>query len=154
YLSKRSTVLSMMAGISTRTMRNLLGPDPGLVRLMPNTPALLGAGMTGVFFPPGTATATQKSVIKILAALGEAVLVRSEARLDAVTGLSGSGPAFVYYLAQAMIDGGLHSGLKLAEARTMAYQTLLGATRMLQETQLSPEQLISQVVSKGGTTEA
>ena len=154
HLSPKSTVLSIMAGISTRSLRFHLGRGPALVRLMPNTPALLGAGITGVFSPKGTPPATRKTVEKFLRVLGEVVIVSRETELDAVTGLSGSGPAFVYELAIGMIEGGLRSGLKLEEARLLAAQTLLGAARMLQESGHGPEALIAQVVSKGGTTEA
>ncbi|MCE9625425.1 MAG: pyrroline-5-carboxylate reductase, partial [Deltaproteobacteria bacterium] len=133
HLSPKSTVLSMMAGISTRSLRFHLGRGPALVRLMPNTPALLGSGMTGVFLPKNTPSATRKSVEKILSVLGEVAFVSREAELDAVTGLSGSGPAFVYELAIGMIEGGMRSGLKPEEAKRLTAQTLLGAARMLQE---------------------
>jgi len=154
HINKKATLLSVLAGISTRTLRFHLGRGPTLIRLMPNTPALLGAGMTGIYFPKGTPLRSKREAEKILGALGAIQQVARESELDAVTGLSGSGPAFVYLVAQGLIQGGIQSGLKPQDARTLAYQTLLGATRMLQESGRSPEELISQVVTKGGTTEA
>jgi pyrroline-5-carboxylate reductase len=154
HLKKDSLVLSMLAGISGKTLRRSLGAGPGLVRFMPNTPALIGQGMTGVFFDKKVKPATRQEVLRILDALGETLEVKNEVLLDAVTGLSGSGPAFVYYLAEALAEGGRLAGLKKAEARKLAYQTLRGAVGMLQSSGLDPDTLIAQVVSKGGTTEA
>ncbi|HEX5032864.1 MAG TPA: pyrroline-5-carboxylate reductase [bacterium] len=153
-LPKDAVLLSMLAGISCKTLRCCLGAGPGLIRFMPNTPALIGQGMTGVYFDPKVKPATRREALRILQALGETLEVKNEARLDAVTGLSGSGPAFVYYLADALAEGGRQAGLKIHEARRLAYQTLRGAIGLLQSTGLTPEELIAQVVSKGGTTEA
>lgn len=153
-LSKDAVVLSMLAGISSKTLRQHLGSSPALVRFMPNTPALIGQGMTGVFFEKRVKPATRSETLRILGALGETLEVKNETLLDAVTGLSGSGPAFVYYLADALAEGGRQAGLKQEEARRLAYQTLRGAVGLLQSTGLAPEALIAQVVSKGGTTEA
>lgn len=150
----KHTVLSMMAGLSCKYLKKRLGVGPKLVRLMPNTPALLGGGMTGVYFPSGTPAKTQKKVKQILSTLGEVMVVRREADLDTVTGLSGSGPAFVYAMAEGLIQGGIDCGLSAKQARVLAIETLQGATQMLKKTGLAPEKLIKQVVSKGGTTEA
>ncbi|HCU25843.1 MAG TPA: pyrroline-5-carboxylate reductase [Deltaproteobacteria bacterium] len=153
-LRQNQALLSMMAGISTATLRRWAGKNLPVVRLMPNTPALLGAGVTGVYFSPQVPPSLKKNLLKLLKPLGETVVVSREGLLDAVTGLSGSGPAFVYYLAQGFIQGGLTAGLTAGQARSLALHTLLGASRMLLESGEAPEQLILQVATKGGTTEA
>lgn len=153
-LRKDAVILSMLAGISSKTLRGALGAGPALIRFMPNTPALIGQGMTGIYFDKKVNPPTRREALRILAALGETLEVPNEALLDAVTGLSGSGPAFVYYLADALAEGGRQAGLKREDARRLAYQTLRGAIGLLQSTGMAPEELIAQVVSKGGTTEA
>ncbi len=153
-LRKGQALLSMMAGVSTRSLRRWAGRKPALVRFMPNTPALLGAGATGVFFASGTPASLRGRAERIFAAMGAYVVVPREALLDGVTGLSGSGPAFVYLVAQGLIEGGRRSGLSPAQAGTLAVQTLLGASRMLGESGHDPETLIQHVATKGGTTEA
>ena len=153
-LGRGKTLLSMMAGVSTKTLRRCAGPEPALIRFMPNTPALLGAGATGVFFAKPCPRTTQARAEKIFQAMGAYVRVEREALLDGVTGLSGSGPAFVYVVAQGLIEGGQAAGLKIEQARTLAIQTLLGASRMLAESGHHPEVLIQHVATKGGTTEA
>lgn len=154
WMNAKHTVLSMMAGISTRFLRRHLGPGPKIIRLMPNTPALLGEGATGVYFPANISRATHRQVSQILQAMGEVEVVRREKDLDAITGLSGSGPAFVYAFAQGLVRGGVQSKLSPRMSQDLAIQTLLGAAKMLKETKEQPKKLIQQVVSKGGTTEA
>ncbi|MCC6272659.1 MAG: pyrroline-5-carboxylate reductase [Deltaproteobacteria bacterium] len=153
-LRSGQTLLSMMAGVSTRSLRRWAGPKPALVRFMPNTPALLGAGATGVYFAAGTAPALRQRTQKIFAAMGKCIAVPREALLDGVTGLSGSGPAFVYLVALGLIEGGRRSGLTADQAKILTAQTLLGASRMLAESGHEPEALIQHVATKGGTTEA
>lgn len=153
-LRKKQALLSMMAGVSTRSLRRWAGLGPSLVRLMPNTPALLGAGATGVFFGASCSQQTRRQTEQILQAMGAYAVLPNEKLLDAVTGLSGSGPAFVYLVALGLIEGGKISGLKPAQARILAVQTLLGAARMLDEAGHDPETLIQHVATKGGTTEA
>jgi pyrroline-5-carboxylate reductase len=147
-------VISFMAGVSIPFLRHFLGKGPRVIRLMPNTPCLLGAGMTGVFFPKDIDAASRKAVLKILENLGETQIFSREKDLDGVTGLSGSGPAFVYLLAQGLIRGGVRSGLSPAQARNLALQTLIGASRMLLESGKTPDELIRQVATPRGTTEA
>ncbi len=154
YLKKDAVILSMLAGVSSKTLSRTLGPGFSLIRFMPNTPALIGQGMTGVYFGAKVNSATRREALGILGALGETLEVKNEALLDAVTGLSGSGPAFVYYLAEALAEGGRQAGLKKDQARRLAFQTLRGAAELLQSTGSTPDELIAQVVSKGGTTEA
>jgi len=153
-LKAPSTVISMMAGISLKMMKAQLGPRPSLVRIMPNTASLVGDGMTGVYFKKNLSQAIQKVLWQTLRPLGAIFPCRQEQELDAITGLSGSGIAFVYAVAQGLVEGGIASGLKEAAARDIAVQTLLGAGQMLRRSPLSAAELIAQVVSKKGTTEA
>jgi pyrroline-5-carboxylate reductase len=144
-------VISVVAGVSLDTLGSHLGPDCRLVRVMPNTPALVGAGASA-YSPGPTATATDIDRVKAaLEAIGRAVRV-AEPLLDAVTGLSGSGPAFVYVMIEAMADGGVRMGLPRDLALTLAAQTVLGSARMVLETGLHPGLLKDQVASPGGTT--
>lgn len=154
HLRKNATVLSMMAGISTAFIKRFLGSAASVIRLMPNTPALLGIGMTGVYFPASTSLATRSQVRRILEAMGKIIICTREADLDIITGLSGSGVAFVYHLIQGLIAGGEKAGLSSSDSRAVALQTLLGAAHMLQHSGQAPQSLVAQVVSKGGTTEA
>jgi pyrroline-5-carboxylate reductase len=154
FLSPRHTLLSIMAGISTPFLKRHSGAVPHIIRLMPNTPALLGAGITGIFFPKNIPASTQKLILRISSAFGKTMVCPKEKDLDAITGLSGSGVAFVYQIAEGLAQGGIRSSLKSTDAYRIASQTLLGAARMLEAGDKSPEELIAQVVSKGGTTEA
>jgi pyrroline-5-carboxylate reductase len=149
-----SVVVSMMAGVSTAMIRKYLRTSCPVLRIMPNTPALLGQGVTGAFFTPGFPRPAKKKLTQLLQDLGQVVMLKSERQFDAVTGLSGSGPAFVYLIAEGLLSGGREAGLSLPQARTLAIQTLVGAAAMLKETGQDPEKLIAQVLSKGGTTEA
>jgi pyrroline-5-carboxylate reductase len=146
-------IVSMMAGISTKRIQKILGPIP-VLRIMPNTPAQLGQGVTAAYFTPKFPKKIQKKLLHLLEGLGSVVLLKDQNLFDPVTGLSGSGPAFVYAIAQGFITGGIQAGLGKDQARALAVQTLLGAAAMLKETGRDPGELIAQVVSKGGTTEA
>lgn len=153
-LTAGSLIISFMAGVSVAFIRRRVGKKVKVIRAMPNTPGLLGQGMTGVYFPKDVDRAARGVILKILERLGPVESFAKESDLDAVTGLSGSGPAFVYELARGLIEGGVASGLKSAEARLLAVQTLIGAARMIQETQDDLAQLIRNVATPGGTTEA
>jgi pyrroline-5-carboxylate reductase len=147
----RHLVISIAAGVSIAALSQGLGSARRIVRVMPNTPALLGAGASAYALGPGV-EATDEAVVKdLLAAVGRAVHV-PEHLLDAVTGLSGSGPAFVYLIIEALSDGGVRVGLPREIATMLAAQTVLGAARMVLETGLHPGDLKDQVTSPGGTT--
>jgi pyrroline-5-carboxylate reductase len=150
--SARHLFVSIAAGVTTRRMEKHLGPAARVVRVMPNTPALLGRGMSVVVRGRRATAADERLALKLFRSVGEAVAAKSEAALDAVTGLSGSGPAYVYLFAEALIRGGVASGLPAATARALTLQTILGAAHMLTETGEEPEALRAAVTSPGGTT--
>jgi pyrroline-5-carboxylate reductase len=146
-------VLSVAAGITTQAIETALGTPVPVVRAMPNTPALVGAGAAAI--SPGT-HATEPDLEwaeQILGAVGVVVRV-PETGLDAVTGLSGSGPAYVFLVAEAMADAGVLAGLPRDIAETLAFQTLLGSAKLLSESDDGPAQLKAAVTSPGGTTAA
>lgn len=144
-------VISIAAGVPLDVIDSGLGPDCRLVRVMPNTPALVGAGAAGYCMGQNT-TATDEALVRAcLESVGRAYRV-PESMLDAVTGLSGSGPAFVYAVIEALADGGVWVGLPRDVATGLAAQTVLGAARMVLETGLHPGVLKDQVTSPGGTT--
>lgn len=151
-------VISIAAGIRSETLAEWLGdaatPWRRLVRCMPNTPSLIGAGASGLFATPGTAPDDHALAGEILAAVGEVVWVDSDQALDAVTALSGSGPAYVFAFLQALIDGGCELGLTAEQSRQLALATLSGATRLAAASSESPDVLRERVTSKGGTTAA
>jgi pyrroline-5-carboxylate reductase len=149
-LEPRHLVVSIAAGITLRQLREGLG-DCRLIRVMPNTPCLVGAMAAG-YTPSGTATEEDIELIdRLLNSVGRAFRV-SEALLDAVTGLSGSGPAYVAVIIEALADGGVRMGLPRAAAFTLAAQTVLGTAKMLLETDIHPAELKDMVASPGGTT--
>jgi pyrroline-5-carboxylate reductase len=146
-------VLSIAAGVTLPRLETALGGTIPVVRAMPNTPALIGAGAAAI--APGSKASEDDLAWaeSILAAVGVVVRV-PEKLLDAVTGLSGSGPAYVFLVAEALIDAGVLAGLPRDVSTTLATQTLLGAARLLTETGDGPEALRAMVTSPGGTTVA
>lgn len=152
-LPPSSFILSIAAGITTGRIERELGGTPRVVRVMPNTPALVGAGAAaycrGQFATDDDLAVTET----ILRAVGTAVRVE-ESAMDAVTALSGSGPAYIFYVAEAMIAAGVKAGLDENVARALTIQTILGAGKMLAETGEAPGELRRKVTSPGGTTEA
>jgi pyrroline-5-carboxylate reductase len=145
-------LLSIAAGVTIARLEEAAGAIP-VVRAMPNTPALVGAGAAAI---AGGTTASDDDLLwaeGILGAVGEVVRV-PEKLLDAVTGLSGSGPAYVFLVAEALIDAGVLAGLPRDVSTTLAVQTLLGSARLLAESGDTPETLRAAVTSPGGTTAA
>ncbi len=148
-----AVVVCIAAGVGTATLAEHLPAGTPIVRVMPNTPALVGMGMSVLSAGPGCPEQAVEQARAVLASVG-AVREVPESDQDAVTAVSGSGPAYVFYLAQAMIEGGVELGLDRALARDLTVQTLLGAATMLAQTQAEPEALRSHVTSPGGTTAA
>jgi pyrroline-5-carboxylate reductase len=152
-IDSQAPVLSIAAGIPIARLEATLPAGTPVVRCMPNTPALVGAGAAAV--APGQAAGEDHLVWaeEILGAVGTVVRA-SESLLDAVTGLSGSGPAYVFLVVEALIEAGVLAGLPRPVSATLATQTVLGAARLLVESQDSPETLRAAVTSPGGTTAA
>lgn len=152
--AQRPVVVSIAAGITSTQLDGWLGGGLPVVRTMPNTPALLGAGVTGLFANAAVDAAGRARAEALLSAAGETVWIDDEARMDAVTAVSGSGPAYVFLLAEAMEDAARAQGLPDDAARTLVQQTVLGAARMLVESGEAPAELRRRVTSPGGTTQA
>lgn len=153
HVSPAHLVVSVAAGVSLASLELGLGAGCRLVRVMPNTPALVSAGASAFCLGSNATAADEQLVQACLGAVGTAVKV-PESLLDAVTGLSGSGPAYVYQVIEALSDGGVRVGLPRETATALAAQTVLGAARMVLETGLHPAVLKDQVASPGGTTMA
>ena len=152
-LVRGKTVVSMAAGVPLAILEAEAGEEVGVARLMPNTPALVGAGAFAV--SPGKALGPQGLALvkEMLGTMGLVVEVTEE-QMDAVTGLSGSGPAFVAVMMEAMADGAVRSGLPRSAAVSLAAQTFLGTAKMVIEGQVYPAQIKDMVTSPGGTTAA
>jgi pyrroline-5-carboxylate reductase len=145
--------LSVMAGIRTDSIAAATGAER-IVRAMPNTPALIGQGIAGLFATPAVSAAERAQVEQVLAASGELLWVSQERDLDAVTALSGSGPAYVFYFIEAMIQAAGEMGLSAEQGRRLAFATFAGATALARGSDESPAVLRERVTSKGGTTYA
>ena len=145
--------LSVAAGIRTDSIGRWVGTDR-VVRCMPNTPALVGQGITGLFACPSVTPADQKLVEQVIGTTGQFIWVQQESQLDAVTALSGSGPAYVFYFLEAMTEAGLGMGLSAEQAYQLAVATFSGASSLAAASSESPEVLRQRVTSKGGTTYA
>lgn len=144
-------LISIAAGVSTRKLRDQLGKPARLIRVMPNTPALVLEGVTAVARAEGLKPGDLEAAQELFAAVGK-VVVLDESAMDAVTGLSGSGPAYVAIAIEALADGGVKMGLDRATAMTLAAQTVLGSARLILDTGVHPGQLKDMVSSPGGTT--
>ena len=144
-------VISIAAGVTLAKLESALPAGTRVIRVMPNTPALVGAGASGFATGKNASVADGELAKKLLSALGVAVPVK-ESLLDAVTGLSGSGPAYVYQFIEALSDGGVAAGLPREIATQLAAQTVLGGAQMVLTTGLHPGVLKDQVTSPGGTT--
>ena len=144
-------LVSIAAGVPLRRLREWATGSPRLIRVMPNTPALIGKGAAAYATADGVTAEDIEVAERIFGAVGIVIRVKEEL-LDAVTGLSGSGPAFVYTVIEALADGGVLMGLPRDSALRLASQTVLGAAAMALETGLHPAQLRDQVTSPGGTT--
>ena len=151
--SQAALHLSVAAGIRSDTIAQWLGTER-VVRAMPNTPALIGKGITALFARAAVTDADQARVNDVLASTGDLMWLEAEAQIDAVTALSGSGPAYMFYFMEAMITAGAEMGLSPAQAYRLAVATFIGAGELARASPESPETLRQRVTSKGGTTYA
>ena len=147
-------VISIAAGLRLGALSRWLGGHRQLVRCMPNTPALVGAGIAGLYALPEVTAAERERAERILGAVGEVVWLQDEALLDAVTAVSGSGPAYVFWLIEQLASFAKQAGIAEADALRLATHTVLGAARLAAQSPETPAQLRANVTSKGGTTEA
>jgi len=154
----RPLVISIAAGIRIAALEDWCGPGVPVVRSMPNRPALVGAGATGLYAPPSVSNAQRGIAEKVMQAVGEVVWVASEDHLDVVTALSGSGPAYFFLLAELLTQGATDLGLEPAAARRLAIATLHGAGQLAYSSAQAGDgdlaKMRAEVTSKGGTTEA
>lgn len=145
--------LSVAAGIRSDSIATWLGTQR-VVRAMPNTPALVGLGQTGLFARPSVSAADQAWIERVVATTGQYLWVQEEPLLDAVTAISGSGPAYVFFFIEAMVEAGVKMGLTEAQAHQLAVGTFVGASELARSASESPAVLRERVTSKGGTTYA
>lgn len=150
---KGQLVISIAAGIRSGDLARWLGPAAQIVRAMPNTPALVAAGITGLYAMPGAGDTQRRDAETILAAVGSTFWVEQETQLDAVTALSGSGPAYVFYFIEALEQAGRELGLPPEIARRSALATFAGAVKLAATDPADVATLRARVTSKGGTTE-
>ncbi len=152
-LSRGCLVISILAGTRLSRLREVFPEARAIIRAMPNTPGQVGAGITG-FACEGPISATEhQEVMAILGSLGQVIEV-AESDLDAITAVSGSGPAYFFEFTLALEEAALRVGLPMAHARRLARETMIGAARLLEASEASVEELRNQVTSPGGTTEA
>lgn len=144
---------SVMAGIRSGDMSKVLGTER-IVRSMPNTPALIGQGIAGLYARPAVTAAERKEIERLLAPTGRTLWVDAEHELDAVTALSGSGPAYVFYFIEAMMQAAVEMGLSEEQGKTLAIATFQGASALAHASPEPPSVLRERVTSKGGTTYA
>jgi pyrroline-5-carboxylate reductase len=150
---KGSLVLTIAAGIRVEDLARWLGGHMRIVRAMPNTPALVHAGITGLFAASAVGAADRANAAALMSAVGEVLWFDREADLDAVTAVSGSGPAYVFYAIEALEQAARELGLSAGASRSLALATFAGAARLAVERGEDPAVLRAQVTSKGGTTE-
>jgi pyrroline-5-carboxylate reductase len=154
FLKPNQLVLSIMAGITIATIANHLGGHQKIARAMPNTPAQLGFGISAFAIAPGAGQESISIIDTLLETTGKSIFMNDESLIDAVTAMSGSGPAYFYYFIKHMIEAGKQLGLEEHVSSLLAKQTMLGAFQMMVNSKDSLDHMISMVASKGGTTEA
>lgn len=146
-------IISVIAGVSTAQIEQWLGVSCPIIRTMPNTSSAVGLSATGIACNRHVSEEQFRTATQLLGAIGEVYPVEED-ELDIVTGLSGSGPAYIYYMVEAMVSAGTKAGLTREVARQLTLQTVLGAARMLLDTNEEPALLRKKVTSPGGTTQA
>jgi pyrroline-5-carboxylate reductase len=154
YSGKATLALSIMAGRTLRFLQDALPPGAAIVRAMPNTPAAIGRGITVATANARVSARQRKQASDLLAAIGSVEWVREEPLMDAVTAVSGSGPAYVFLLAEAMAEAGIAAGLPAELAARLARETVAGSGELLHRSELDAATLRQNVTSPGGTTAA
>ena len=154
YTGKSTLVLSIMAGRTVAFLEGSLPAGTAIVRAMPNTPAAIGRGISVAFANARISTSQRKLASDLLAAIGKVEWITDEARMDAVTALSGSGPAYLFLLAEAMASAGIAAGLPPALATRLARETVTGSAELMHRSDLDAATLRQNVTSPGGTTAA
>jgi pyrroline-5-carboxylate reductase len=152
-LDRGQLLISIAAGVPLASLERCSDPQQPIVRCMPNTPALLGAGISGLFANASVSTEQRAVAEQIVGAAGRTLWVAEEPLLDAVTAVSGSGPAYFFYLMEAMVEAGVELGLEPEAATALTLETAYGAALMARAGTGTPEQLRRNVTSPGGTTE-
>lgn len=152
--AKRPLIISIAAGVKIDSVDEWLGGQLPIVRCMPNTPALVQAGITGMFASPEASDLQREMAESVMQSVGSTIWLDDEPMLDIVTAVSGSGPAYFFYLIETMIETGQALGLTESQARKLTIDTAKGAAKLIEETGKSAQELRHAVTSKGGTTEA
>ena len=152
-LLDRQLVISIAAGVRCADLIRWLGSYGAVVRVMPNTPAQVQAGVSALYAAEGVSAEQQKLADTVMSAVGSTLWVENEVQMDAVTAMSGSGPAYVFYFLEAMQQAGSDLGLAPGQSRELALQTFVGAAKLAAASELDFATLRTQVTSKGGTTE-
>ena len=153
FHTKAALHLSVAAGIRSDSIAHWLGCER-VVRAMPNTPALIGKGITALFARPAVTTDDKERVERVISSTGDLLWLDAEEQLDAVTALSGSGPAYMFYFMEAMVSAGIDMGLTRTQAHRLTVATFIGAGELARASEDPPEILRQRVTSKGGTTHA
>lgn len=152
-LSPEQLIVSVIAGLTIRTMQGLLGTPQPIVRTMPNTSSSIGLGATGIAFSKEVNDKSRRTALNMFEAIGLTAVIEEE-RMEILTGISGSGPAYIYYMMEAMIAAGIRGGLPAEQSTELTVQTVLGAARMVQQTGEEPAVLRKKVTSPNGSTQA
>ncbi|MEF2964288.1 pyrroline-5-carboxylate reductase [Paenibacillus sp. M1] len=152
-LSEKQLIISFIAGLSIGTIQQLLGTKQPVARTMPNTSATIGLGTTGISFSPEVDDEQRQKVLSFFEAVGKAVVIEEKDQ-EILTGVSGSGPAYIYYMMEAMIAAGIEGGLSPEQSRELTEQTVLGAVMMMRETKEDPAKLRKDITSPNGSTQA
>ena len=145
-------VLSVAAGLSIHTLSHYLGGNQRIIRIMPNTPSQVGLGIAGIYAPPHLSEHDKQQAETIMRTTGEVVWLNSEQQIHHITGISGSGPAYVFYLMNALQQAAIAQGFNLAEARQLSLNTFKGAVALAEQSGEDFSTLQQKVTSKGGTT--
>ncbi|MCF8383268.1 MAG: pyrroline-5-carboxylate reductase [Chlorobium sp.] len=154
FLTQRHLLLSVAAGISSEFIRRQTAEGTRVVRVMPNTPAFAGEGMTALCRGAAATDGDITLAEELFRAIGRTVVLGDERLMDAATAVSGSGPAYMFHIIASLAEGGVQWGLSREDALLLSAQTMLGAAKMLLSGDRSPEELIREVTTPGGTTEA